>query len=86
MSTSYIDCMVNKNKNITTFFKRHNLKCCCLVQIAWVEFNDTDVDVMTITHYGQPCNLQFQYPIQTPLRYVHNNTVPFLILLNLTLF
>ena len=23
---------------------------------------------MTITHYGQPGNLQFQYPIQTPLR------------------
>jgi len=38
-------------------------------KIAWVEFNDTDVDVMTITHYGQPGNLQFQYPIQTPLRY-----------------
>ena len=28
------------------------------------------VDVMTITHYGQPGNLQFQYPIQTPLRLV----------------
>jgi len=38
-------------------------------KIAWVEFNDTNVDVMTITHYGQPGNLQFQYPIQTPLRY-----------------
>ena len=24
---------------------------------------------MTITHYGQPGNLQFQYPIQTPLRF-----------------
>ena len=38
-------------------------------KLAWFEFNDTDVDVMTITHYGQPGNLQFQYPIQTPLRY-----------------
>ena len=38
-------------------------------KLAWIEFNDTDVDVMTITHYGQPGNLQFQYPIQTPLRY-----------------
>jgi len=38
-------------------------------RLAWVEFNDTSVDVMTITHYGQPGNLQFQYPIQTPLRY-----------------
>ena len=38
-------------------------------RIAWIEFNDTSVDVMTITHYGQPSNLQFQYPIQTPLRY-----------------
>jgi dipeptidyl-peptidase-4 len=38
-------------------------------RIAWIEFNDTAVDVMTITHYGQPSNLQFQYPIQTPLRY-----------------
>jgi len=38
-------------------------------KIAWTQFNDTDVDVMTITHYGQPGNLQFQYPIQTPLRY-----------------
>ena len=37
-------------------------------KLAWIEFNDTDVDVMTITHYGQPGNLQFQYPIQTPLR------------------
>ena len=38
-------------------------------KLAWIEFNDTDVDVMTITHYGQPGNLQFQYPIQTPLRF-----------------
>ena len=38
--------------------------------LAWIEFNDTEVDVMTITHYGQPGNLQFQYPIQTPLRYI----------------
>jgi dipeptidyl-peptidase-4 len=38
-------------------------------RITWIEFNDTNVDVMTITHYGQPGNLQFQYPIQTPLRY-----------------
>jgi len=38
-------------------------------KLAWIEFNDTEVDVMTITHYGQPGNLQFQYPIQTPLRY-----------------
>ena len=38
-------------------------------KLAWIEFNDTDVDVMTITHYGQPGNLQFQYPIQTPLKY-----------------
>jgi len=37
--------------------------------LAWIEFNDSSVDVMTITHYGQPGNLQFQYPIQTPLRY-----------------
>jgi len=37
-------------------------------KIAWIEFNDTYVDVMIITHYGQPGNLQFQYPIQTPLR------------------
>ena len=43
-------------------------------KLAWIEFNDTDVDVMTITHYGQPGNLQFQYPIQTPLRY---NTVQY---------
>ena len=41
-----------------------------LFRIAWIEFNDTSVDVMTITHYGQPSNLQFQYPIQTPLRYL----------------
>jgi len=34
-------------------------------KIAWIEFNDTNVDVMTITHYGQPGNLQFQYP-KTP--------------------
>ena len=38
-------------------------------KLAWIEFNDTDVDVMTITHYGQPGNLQFQYPIKTPLKY-----------------
>ena len=29
-------------------------------KLAWIEFNDTDVDEMTITHYGQPGNLQFR--------------------------
>jgi len=36
-------------------------------KIAWIEFSDTNIDVMTITLYGQPGNLQFRYPIQTPL-------------------
>ena len=35
-----------------------------------IELECFQVDVMTITHYGQPGNLQFQYPIQTPLRFV----------------
>ena len=37
-------------------------------KIAWIEFNDTNVDVMTITHYGEPGNLTFQYPNQTHIR------------------
>ena len=32
-------------------------------RLAWIEFNDTDVDVMTIPHYGQPGNkTQLRYP------------------------
>ena len=37
-------------------------------QVAWIEFNDTDVDVMPLEIYGQPGRLEFQYPIPTPLR------------------
>ena len=36
--------------------------------IAWIEFNDTSVDVMPLEIYGQPGRLEFQYPIPTPLR------------------
>lgn len=38
-------------------------------KIAWVEFNDTEVEVMPLVIYGQPGRLEFQYPIPTPLRY-----------------
>ena len=38
--------------------------------LAWVEFNDTEVDVMPLQVYGQPGRLEFQYPIPTPLRYL----------------
>lgn len=38
-------------------------------KIAWIEFNDTDVEVMPLVIYGQPGRLEFQYPIPTPLRY-----------------
>ena len=37
-------------------------------QLAWIEFNDTAVDVMPLQIYGQPGRLEFQYPIPTPLR------------------
>ena len=37
-------------------------------RIAWIEFNDTAVDVMPLQIYGQPGRLEFQYPIPTPLR------------------
>ena len=37
--------------------------------LAWIEFNDTGVDVMPLQIYGQPGRLEFQYPIPTPLRY-----------------
>lgn len=36
--------------------------------IAWIETNDTAVDVMPLEIYGQPGRLEFQYPIPTPLR------------------
>lgn len=36
--------------------------------LAWIEFNDTAVDVMPLNLYGQPGRLEFQYPIPTPLR------------------
>ena len=38
--------------------------------LAWIEFNDTEVDVMPLQVYGQPGRIEFQYPIPTPLRYV----------------
>ncbi len=37
-------------------------------KLAWVQFNDSDVDVMPLEIYGQPGRLEFQYPIPTPLR------------------
>jgi len=37
--------------------------------VAWIEFNDTSVDLMPLEIYGQPGRLEFQYPIPTPLRY-----------------
>eukprot|EP00095_Tigriopus_kingsejongensis_P009977 maker-scaffold17_size721972-snap-gene-5.18 protein:Tk09977 transcript:maker-scaffold17_size721972-snap-gene-5.18-mRNA-1 annotation:"hypothetical protein DAPPUDRAFT_307138" len=37
--------------------------------LAWIEFNDTEVDVMPLQVYGQPNRLEFQYPIPTPLSY-----------------
>ena len=37
--------------------------------VAWIEFNDTEVDLMPLEIYGQPGRLEFQYPIPTPLRY-----------------
>ena len=40
--------------------------------LAWVEFNDTEVDVMPLQVYGQPGRIEFQYPIPTPLRYIYN--------------
>lgn len=36
--------------------------------LAWIEFNDTGVDVMPLQVYGQPGRIEFQYPIPTPLR------------------
>jgi hypothetical protein len=36
--------------------------------VAWIEFNDTEVDLMPLEIYGQPGRLEFQYPIPTPLR------------------
>lgn len=36
--------------------------------LAWIEFNDTEVEVMPLQIYGQPNRLEFQYPIPTPLR------------------
>ncbi len=45
--------------------------------LAWVEFNDTSVDVMPLQIYGRPGALEFQYPIPTPLRYVHDIRVLF---------
>ncbi len=38
-------------------------------RLAWVQFNDSDVDVMPLQIYGQPGRLEFQYPIPTPLRW-----------------
>jgi hypothetical protein len=38
--------------------------------VAWIEFNDTEVDLMPLEIYGQPGRLEFQYPIPTPLRLV----------------
>ena len=37
-------------------------------RIAWIEFNDTEVDLMPLQVYGPPGRLDFQYPIPTPLR------------------
>ncbi|TRY64286.1 hypothetical protein TCAL_02614 [Tigriopus californicus] len=37
--------------------------------LAWIEFNDTEVEVMPLQVYGQPNRLEFQYPIPTPLSY-----------------
>ncbi len=42
-------------------------------RLAWVQFNDSDVDVMPLQIYGQPGRLEFQYPIPTPLRCVRIN-------------
>ena len=42
--------------------------------LAWIEFNDTEVDVMPLQVYGQPGRTEFQYPIPTPLRYVCSTT------------
>ena len=42
--------------------------------LAWVEFNDTEVDVMPLQVYGQPGRIEFQYPIPTPLRYITKYT------------
>lgn len=38
-------------------------------RLAWIEFNDTDVDLMPLQVYGPPGRIDFQYPIPTPLRY-----------------
>ena len=37
--------------------------------LSWIQFNDTEVDVMPLQVYGQPGRVEFQYPIPTPLRY-----------------
>ncbi len=36
--------------------------------VVWIEFNDTEVDVMPLEIYGQSGSLEFQYPLPTPLR------------------
>ena len=40
-------------------------------RLAWIEFNDTEVDLMPLQVYGPPGRLDFQYPIPTPLRYFY---------------
>ena len=37
--------------------------------IAWIEFNDTEVDIMPLEIYGKPGSLTFQYPALKQLRY-----------------
>lgn len=38
-------------------------------RMAYAKFNDTITPVMTIPVYGQPGNLQFQYPHAAQIRY-----------------
>ena len=49
--------------------------------LAWIEFNDTEVDVMPLQVYGQPGRTEFQYPIPTPLRYVSSMYIDLLMAL-----
>lgn len=38
-------------------------------KLAYASFNDTDVNVMSIPYYGEPGNLDSQYPRAMNLRY-----------------
>eukprot|EP00096_Caligus_rogercresseyi_P014799 TRINITY_DN728_c0_g1_i2.p1 TRINITY_DN728_c0_g1~~TRINITY_DN728_c0_g1_i2.p1 ORF type:complete len:505 (-),score=108.80 TRINITY_DN728_c0_g1_i2:135-1649(-) len=37
--------------------------------LAWIQFNDTEVDSMPLDLYGPPGSLNFQYPFSSPIKY-----------------